>query len=389
MGGAERVVEMLAEGTSRQGIEVGVAHIAPQPNPPQRRNGVDVYPLAHRNPLWIEDSARHPSLLRNINKIATLFNVFTAHDFERLLATYKPDIVHSHSMVEMTPRMWKLSKDHGASVVHTLHDYDLLCIRAALFKDGQQCTKRHFACSAFSWVKRRYHEHIDRVVGVSNAILSTHLEHGFFERVPEVHRHVVWNPVRSILQETNPPKRNKDRPYTFGFLGRLVPEKGILTLLDACRLLGTGDWQLKIAGRAPNDDSFLYQHLQGLPVELVGFVDPNEFLKEIDILIVPSIWLEPFGLTIVEAYAAGVAVLGSNIAGVAEIIGAVDPTALVTPNDPVALANKMKQLIATGIKPATVGDYAAVLQRTQPDYVVGQYLDIYRAALRDNSRSAN
>lgn len=388
MGGAERVVQVLAEGTVRLGIEVAVAHIAPRRSPPQRRDGVDVHPLAHRNPLWIENSPRYPSVVRNINKIATLFNLVTAHDFGQLLADYRPDIVHSHSMVELTPRMWKLAKDHGAVVVHTLHDYDLLCIRASLFKGEQRCIQRHAACAAFSSVKRRYHRHIDRVVGVSRAILATHLDFGFFTDIPDTSRHVVWNPVRMEQRVESAAMHRENRPYTFGFLGRLVPEKGILTLLDACRLLGAGDWQLKIAGRAPADDGFLRARMAALPIELAGFVDPKEFLREIDMLIVPSIWLEPFGLTIVEAYAAGVPVLGSDIAGVAEIINAVDPAALVPPNDPRALADRMRQIMTTGERCSRTADFAGVLRRTHPDHVVAQYCEIYRDALRERCELA-
>ncbi len=383
MGGAERVVQVLAEGTSRLGNDVGVAHIAPRPSFPQRRDGVDVHPLTHRNPLWIEDTPRYPGVLRNINKIATLFNVITAHDFGQLLTDYQPDIVHSHSMVELTPLMWKIARDHGAIIVHTLHDYDLLCIRASLFKGEQRCMQRHLACAVFSSIKRHYHRHIDRVVGVSQAILATHLEFGFFADVPDAHRHVVWNPVRMEQDAESPSTHGEARPYTFGFLGRLVPEKGILTLLDACRLLGAGDWQLKIAGRAPTDDGFLRDRLEALPIELVGFVDPRAFLREIDMLIVPSIWLEPFGLTIVEAYAAGVPVLGSDIAGVAEIISAVDPAALVPPNDAQALADRMGQLVVAGKRGCAVADFSAVLRRTHPDQVVAEYCDIYRDALRE------
>src|SRR6267142_3655331 len=129
VGGAERVVEMLAEGCAAEGINVGVAHLAPEPAAASRRNQVDVRPLAHRNPLWIGTSAAHSGVVRKFNKLATLFNALTADDFAKVLDDYQPDIVHSHSMVELTPRMWKSAKDRGAAIVHTLHDYDLMCIR--------------------------------------------------------------------------------------------------------------------------------------------------------------------------------------------------------------------------------------------------------------------
>jgi glycosyltransferase involved in cell wall biosynthesis len=381
VGGAERVVQMLAEGTAAHGVTVGVAHLAPQRMPTERRNFVDVYPLAHRNPLWIENSARHSGAVRKLNKVATLFNAWTAHDFAKVLDLYQPDIVHSHSMVELTPHMWKLAKARGAAVVHTLHDYDLMCIRAALFMGDQRCTRLHLACAAFSHVKRRYHGHIDHVVGVSRSILQTHLAHGFFGAVPQARQHVIWNPVQAAAPVG---LRRREGPFTFGFLGRLVPEKGVGPLLDACRAMATAGWQLKIAGKAPKDDSFLRERMQGLPVELLGFVNPGEFLRSIDVLVVPSVWLEPFGLTIVEAYAAGVTVIGSSIAGVAEIIGSVDPGALFPPDDAAALARKMDGMVRLGRAGNKAPDCAAVLARTHPDQVFAQYLEVYRAAF--NSR---
>jgi glycosyltransferase involved in cell wall biosynthesis len=382
VGGAERVVEMLAEGMAARGIAVAVAHLAPRPAPAAQRNGVQVHPLAHRNPLWIETSARHAGIIRKLNKVATLFNALTARDFVKALDEHRPDIVHSHSMVELTPRMWKAAKERGAAVVHTLHDYDLMCIRAALFKDEQRCAKPHLSCAAFSRVKRHYHRNIDHVVGVSRAILQTHLAQGFFSHIGEPHRHVIWNPVRAPAAPAA--ARCRAGPFTFGFLGRLVPEKGILQLLDACRLLEVPGWQLKVAGRAPADDSFLRERIGSLPVELLGYVKPADFFADIDMLIVPSVWLEPFGLTIVEAYAAGVPVLGADVAGVGEILGATDPTALFPVNDVPALAQKMETLVRDGRDALPSGDYSAVLERTDPDHVVGEYVDVYRRAKASN-----
>jgi glycosyltransferase involved in cell wall biosynthesis len=380
MGGAERVVELIAEHSAAHGIATAVAHLVPSPTQSAQRNGVAVYPLRHRNPLWIETSARYPGPVRNLNKIATLFNLLTERDLDKLLKQFAPDILHSHSMVELTPRMWRAAKLRGIKIVHTLHDYDLLCIRGALFKNGRSCTTRHTACSLFSRVKKIYHACIDHVVGVSEVVLRTHLENGFFRDLPPQNRHVVWNPVRTPARPREQPARCG--PFTFGFLGRLVPEKGIEILLRACRSLPPQGWQLKVAGRAPTDSSVLRDSVRGLPVEFVGFVDPMSFLNEIDVLVVPSIWTEPFGLTVVEAYAAGVRVLGADSGGIGEVIRAVDPAWLVPPGDDHALADRMRALIHCGREGLGAGPDASVaMARTHPEFVAAQYLDIYTAAL--------
>lgn len=380
VGGAERVVEMLAEASVAAGARVAVAHIAPQPGPAHCRNGVQVHPLRHRNPLRIEDSGRHP-LLRQANKVATLFNVLTTADFGRVLDEVQPDIVHSHSMVELPPWAWGAAAAHGCAVVHTLHDYDLLCIRASLFKDGRHCHQHHRACSLFSSVKRAQHGHIGQVVGVSQAILDTHLQQGCFGHVPPSGRHVVWNPVALQAVPLPRPARHTGAPHTFGFIGRLVEEKGIHTLLDACRLLPPTGWRLRIAGQVGPQQQGLQQLLQGLPAELMGFVDPAQFLAGIDTLVVPSIWLEPFGLTILEAYAAGVPVIGAASAGVAEIVGAMATGALVPPGNAPALASRMLEDLHDGPMALDPIRRDALLARTRPAAVADAYQQVYGAAL--------
>jgi glycosyltransferase involved in cell wall biosynthesis len=379
-GGAEKVVETLAEGMAARGVETAVAHLVRDPSPESRRNDVWIYPLNHRNPLWIATSAEHTGIVRNFNKVATLFNFLTNRDFDALLEAYAPDIVHTHSMVELTPWMWDVAKARGAKIVHTLHDYDLLCIRGALFKDGRNCSTRHLACSIFSEFKRHYHRHVDHVVGVSNSILQTHLAHGLFQSLPEQNRHVVWNPVGVPVKESS--SRRVKGPFTFGFLGRLVPEKGIDLLLRSCRDLPGEGWKLKIAGHLPTRGGMLREQGGRLPVEFVGYADSTAFLRGIDVLIVPSIWAEPFGLTVVEAYGSGVPVLGADSGGLAEIIGSVDRAWLFPRADGAALTQKMRELIArgrdcSGLRP----NFSEVLKRTDPGYVVGRYLEIYRGAL--------
>lgn len=382
VGGAEKVVETLSRGLVRLGHEVFVASLVPEATPPGTRDGVALRPLAHRNPLWIQESARYPGPVRNLNKVATLFNALTAADFARVVAEVRPHIVHSHSMVELSPWMWRAAKSHGAALVHTLHDYDLLCIRAALFMHGQTCSRQHRACAAFSRVKRHHHKHIDHVVGVSNAILQTHLEHGLFDHLGEKRRHVIWNPVSRPPHAAPPlrPPRADGAPITFGFLGRLVPEKGLEVLLRACRSLPGEGWRLRIAGRAPADAAPLHQAIAGLPVELMGFVDPESFLRDIDVLVVPSLWREPFGLTVLEAYACGVPVIGSDIGGIAEIVRTVDPGALVPAGDEQALAALMADRVRAGPAALQAVNAAALLERTAVEAVVDQYHEVYELA---------
>jgi glycogen(starch) synthase len=376
VGGAERVIEVLAAGLASRGFEVAVAHLAPQADSAHERDGVAVYPLAHRNPLWIEKLAGYPAPIRNANKLATLFNVLTTHDAAALIDHYRPDIVHTHSMVELPPFIWSKAKQRGVKIVHTLQDFDLLCIRAALFKDGHFCTRRHHACKAFSLLKKACHKAIDSVVGASRSILDIHRGYGFFDHIAEDHRHVVWNPA--AFEVTAPEAQFRSGHMRFGFLGRIVPDKGIEVLLDACRTLSGANWELKIAGRAPRGEEGLRRRAEGMPVSFLGFVNPPDFFKEIDVLVAPILWSEPFGMTVVEALAAGVPVIGSRLAGVAEVLGSVESDWLVPPGDVPALAALMREIIQNGAPDVRSNPKIAnVLLRTSHEYVVDRYVDVY------------
>lgn len=379
---------MLAIQGAAMGHDVAVAHIAPEPAPAHQCDGVSVHPLRHRNPLWIGDTGRHP-LLRQANKVATLFNILTTADFDRLLRELRPEIVHTHSMVELPPWVWQVAAKHGCAVVHTLHDYDLLCIRSSLFKDGAHCKPRHTACRLFSRVKLTQHGYIDQVVGVSQAILDRHLAEGCFPQLGIADKHVIWNPVEASAAPAQMVRKQfTNAPFTFGFIGRLVPEKGLHTLLAACRQLPPTGWRLRIAGKLDESHaSELRSLIDGLAVELVGYVDPMAFMAELDTLIVPSLWLEPFGLTIVEAYAAGVPVIGSDTGGVTEIVGAVDEDALVPPGDSAALARKMAQVMHDGPSELPQAARDHVLKKTRPASVARAYEAVYEVAKRRAGRS--
>jgi glycosyltransferase involved in cell wall biosynthesis len=383
-GGAERVVQTLAEHQAEEGWTVGVAHLVPQRTPQATLNGVAVLPLAHRNPLWLLDSARYPGPVRKVNKLATIYNVLTARDFAQVLDSFAPDVLHSHSMAELTPWMWAAARRRGIPIVHTLHDYDLLCIRTTLFKDGRRCETPHRSCRLLSAVKRRCHAAIGQVVGVSQAILDVHRGHGLFAHLPAAAQHVIWNPVVASPPAIRPAREGV---LTFGFLGRLVPEKGIDILLEACRRLGPGAWQLRIGGRPPADDADLRARAAGLPIVFDGYVNPAAFLREIDMLVAPMTWCEPFGLTVVEALSAGVPVLGSDLGGVGEIIRAVDAALLVPAGDAAALAARMAAIIAAGRgRLAAAPDAAAVRARTDPQAVARAYRGVYALAAGSASR---
>jgi glycosyltransferase involved in cell wall biosynthesis len=119
------------------------------------------------------------------------------------------------------------------------------------------------------------------------------------------------------------------RPFTIGYIGRLVEEKGVHLLLQAVALL-TGDWHLRIVGGGPLlEDLHALAQTLGIAerVTFVGQVGslemPAEY-REIDVLVLPSLtranWKEQFGRVLVEAMACALPVVGSDSGAIPGVI---------------------------------------------------------------------
>lgn len=345
IGGAEKVVEMLAEAQVARGHQVAAAYLTRDAQPAGDRHGVAVMPQQSRNLLWMEDVFASPRPMRTANKLGQLVDYRAAADFARAIAAFRPDIVHTHSMVELPPMIWSAIERSTARSVHTLHDYDLICSRASRFRDGKSCEALHTSCRITGAWKARFASRIDAVAAVSQPVLDEHRRFGLFSHLDDKKARVIWNAVDVAPDHV---RSGRIGPLIFGFLGRLVPEKGIETLLAACRLLPERGWRLRVAGRAQEGDAAYRALADGLPVDFLGFTDPNAFLDSIDVLVVPSIWREPFGLTVVEAFARGVPVIGARLGAITDLVGAVGEDWLVEPGDAPALAARMTRVLDVG-----------------------------------------
>ena len=120
--------------------------------------------------------------------------------------------------------------------------------------------------------------------------------------------------------------------FVIVYSGRLTKEKGILELIQAIRQLNRSNIKLLIIGaNAYGTNQKTTKFIQNLQNEALkikdrviftGFVDYHDvpsYLKMADIAVVPSMWEEPFGLTVVEAMAAGLPLITTRSGGIPEI----------------------------------------------------------------------
>jgi glycosyltransferase involved in cell wall biosynthesis len=145
-------------------------------------------------------------------------------------------------------------------------------------------------------------------------------------------------PQLGVDPELFTPAAVTDRPeqFTVGYIGRLVPEKGVDLVLRAAGLLRKKDFipRLVICGRGPHENALvelarelgLDEQITWLPP--VSHSDVPRVLARLSVLVLPSrsapMWREQFGQVLIEAMSMGIPVLGSSCGAIPEVLGRAD-----------------------------------------------------------------
>ncbi len=233
----------------------------------------------------------------------------------RLIDKINPQIIHTHTLGGLSTSIWRVAKRRNIPVIHTLRDNGLLCSRFHMFRGGVRCKGRCWRCCIRDFAKKRDSNCVDAVVGVSDYMLQQYLRYDYFLKAKL--KTVIHNGVEGTGSAR---ERRFDTPLRFGFLGRIAHSKGIEMLLrvfsrefPAHKLyvggVGEADYETRLK-KMYASESIVFQ----------GFVKPGEFLSGCDVLIVPSLFEEPFGRVVIEAYHEGVPVIASKRGGMPEIV---------------------------------------------------------------------
>lgn len=311
---------------------------------------------------WVtSDESRGGDVFSKMRALRDFFdNPEAARKIEKLIIAEKPDIAHVHLFWGMgiSPSISKVLRKYNIPLVHTAHDYHLIC-PVALLMDAkgnicEDCKGKHYYKAMFKGcshngkvatcikaAEQYYHnwkynpvDVLQGIIYVSNFSRNKHLE--FMPALASVPSTVLYN-FNSIGE---PRSINSGNYYLY--YGRLAQEKGLFTLLEAFRKNPT--LKLKIVGAGPLENSLKQQ----LPdnVEMLGpkYGDELfELVKNARFVCVTSECYENNPLTIVEAYSMGVPVIGSNLGGITEIIQEEKTGYLFTYKDSEALSNCLKK----------------------------------------------
>jgi glycosyltransferase involved in cell wall biosynthesis len=206
-------------------------------------------------------------------------------------------------------------------------------------------------------------------------------------------------PVRSVVPSIIPsprplpgPRRSGAGPTTFGMVGRIAPWKGQDLFLRAFAQAfpGGGERAVLVGSAMFGEDAYeaelikLVDHLDlGARVEFRGFRD-DVFgeLASFDVLVHASLIPEPFGQSVLEAMASGLAVIAADAGGPAEIIVDGVNGRLFASTDPISLAQAMRELAGQQSERARLGAAAvAAAERCNPASVTAQVMDLYASVL--------
>jgi glycosyltransferase involved in cell wall biosynthesis len=342
-GGAERYVRELRDGASARGHTVAVLSAFPA-----RSDESQTLRTLHDRD-WQTSTVR-----RGLNHAEDWLGTLP-RGADQVLAELEPDLLHTNTLPGMSTGIWELARRRGIPVVHTIHDYHLLCPRSSLTRrDGSPCHPHPLLCGARSRRLSHWKAGVRSVIGVSRHVLGRHQD--FFDpQLPQTLVRPPRMPVPGTEQATSPAGLTR-----LGYLGTLNADKGVAMLLSAAPELARRGVTLRIAGGGPLEDEV--RSARG--VDYVGRLQGEEvghFLASCDAGVVASQWEDPAPFTPLEWLAAGRPVLATTNGGLPELaeLGGVrtfdgSSTGLLDAIDALSDASPFSALVQT--VPATNGD---------------------------------
>ncbi|MEZ5988831.1 MAG: glycosyltransferase family 4 protein [Planctomycetota bacterium] len=307
--------------------------------------------------------------------------------FGEHLRAFRPDLVHVHHLTCLSTSMVDVARRAGLPVVMTLHDYWMVCPRGQRIHpdDLSICAeldrRRCLPCLQALWphllprgpargllgrllgrassaeLLRAWERRMHAVLDACDATISPSRFHR--------DRFVEWglDPRRARVVTHGLPRAELEaeprgtRPVrSIGYVGTVIPSKGIHVLVDAFVALGRPELRLDVHGEAPSFhgqvsyvDELRGRVPAGLDVRFHGRYENRDLpavLAGLDVVVVPSLWWESFCLTAREAALAGRPVVGSRLGGVGEAV---------------------EDGLALGFAPGDAADLAAVLARLVDD----------------------
>lgn len=342
--------------------------------------------------------------------ILSFLNMFYNHEayrkVKKLIDDANPSFFQGFGITKhLSFSVFKAAKNCNLKTIMRLSDYALIC-PASIGLDGNgrvcsdfKCTKhsnihciktrciKNSALMSFAGffetkinqVLKTYLRTIDHFIAPSMFLRDIFLQ---YFKIPE-HR-ITYCPIffdpdgikqRKIVRKTSP------RPYVL-YAGRLSPEKGILTLIEAAKQLNGVD--VKIAGDGPQRLEVQKAAENHPSIELLGFLpyaSLERHIAESSGLVIPSECFENSPNVVLEAYSHSVPAIGSNIGGIPELIVDGQTGYLFEMGNPSDLAQKISAIVDHHSELGQNGN-AFSRERFNKETHYSRLMEIYNRVLR-------
>lgn len=299
-----------------------------------------------------------------------VYNRSAKHAMERLIKDFKPDIVHAFAIyVQLTPAILDAARAANVPVVMSCNDYKHICPNYKLYHHGKICEeckggKFHRAivnhcchdsmvysvassveAYAHNWLNI-YRKNVHTFLFASEFMARKTEE---FWGKENFSWRMLRNPFDAGRQAAPAPDEVGDYALYFG---RIIAEKGVNILLDAAAL--ARDVPLVVVGDGPDLEKLKRQaSAQGLShVRFLGAKwgdELDQILKDCRYVVVPSLWHENFPYVILQSFAMGKPVIGSNRGGITELVANGERGLVYEAADSAALAGAMRKLWSDGV----------------------------------------
>ncbi len=378
-GGAELSLQLIVEGMQSLGHEVAVASLHPENiSITDRVNGVKVIRVPLQNSYWPYKDVKTSTWSRLRWHMHDQRNLKMGETLQQILRNERPDIVSCHNLVGWSAAAWDEIHAVGIPIVQVLHDFYLLCPNSNMNKAGTPCEKQCLSCQILRSGHSSASSKVASVVGISQSILGRFTNYGYF---PKAKKQVIYN-FRKVPISSKPRLRKANQKLIIGYLGTISKVKGVEWLIQQFQNLDIPAG-LKIAGRGEENTVSSLRHLsKGDDVEFVGYVVPEKFLNEVDVLVVPSLWEEPLGMVAIEALAKGVPVITSGKGGLSESVKHEVNGLICPPEQPDSLSQAFLRIyenpdLYNRLSASAPGSVSHFLDKTR---MISEYDQVYQNA---------
>ncbi|MBS4033273.1 MAG: glycosyltransferase family 4 protein [Ignavibacterium sp.] len=330
VGGAEfyveKVVKKLAENQQNKIIVITANQKFSWRPKIEEKNNLKIYRLWPLNLYSLTTKKKYPIFLKMLWHLIDLWHPLVYFSIKKILKKEKPDFVHTHNLAGFSFSVFSAVKKLGIKIIHTCHDYYLLCPYANLVcpLTGWRFRKLPpFFCRWYRKITRRILKNkVDLVLTPSKFVMETHLANGFFNNSQQ---HIL--PLGIERSNCNS-SVSVHRPFKILCVSQLAKHKGVGTLIKAFTLmrneqLSMINYQLTIVGDGSERKNLEKLAGDNKNIIFTGKLKSEELenkYQEADLVVVPSLAPETFSLVLFEAMSFGKPVIASHLGALAEYI---------------------------------------------------------------------